>query len=549
MKKLRTISLMLSLTLIAGCSSPIESKRTVILNNSLPTSIVINSLVSGFSKEPLYGLGGEMIRAEGQGDLWAKNMSDKYGVDITLHVNYTAPSEAIAASESKVILANTDILLPLDDYLKDNKVWNTLPQAMRDIYKINGETWAIPLGFELEPHSRLIRKDWLQQLGLTAPTDIYEFEDILKKFKDNSSQLGDGNSITPLAVNNMIEDMLDIWEAFGIHFSQSKERDVTYRSSVSWDVENAFYMDQMLKPDAILALQYIRNLYSNGLVEQIYNSDGKIDTSKVYDNTQAKQDGRVGSYLSVMGDEYDTELAENILINTKDKTIDYSRQADLNLIESFYTALQPISGTVEKPIQYQKNIAADGNAYVLPKDMREPKESINFFVDLLFSSKQSFLECFIGTDDIWTIDSTNHVTINKPENLKNELCLAGLNSYVLGLYDQSDFSYSLSNNDITKAQQSFENKKADMRVKKISNALANGQCIVLNGVQTTPLSQLSKDSTSDYLGTLLYNAIANPNMTVTKAIDEYRSSCKIAGMQTYLDDINTNAFAKSIQTY
>ena len=63
---------------------------------------------------------------------------------------------------------------PMTKYLENNETWNSLPVEMQEAYLIDGEIWALPMGDVSNMFTRTMRKDWLDNLGLEAPTTLDE---------------------------------------------------------------------------------------------------------------------------------------------------------------------------------------------------------------------------------------------------------------------------------------------------------------------------------------------------------------------------------------
>ncbi|MEN8906410.1 MAG: extracellular solute-binding protein [Clostridiales bacterium] len=98
--------------------------------------------------------------------------------------------------------ANMGGVLDLNQYLDENKdsltnMWDLLGED--NIYwdqdPENDILWALESKlFQNKRINTFVREDWLKKLNIDEPTNIDEFEDMLKAFKDNSSKLLGSNS-------------------------------------------------------------------------------------------------------------------------------------------------------------------------------------------------------------------------------------------------------------------------------------------------------------------------------------------------------------------
>ena len=107
--------------------------------------------------------------------------------------------------------ANMGGVLDLASYVEDYRsllpnMWNWLGET--NIYwdksPVTGELWAIET--KLATTNRIntfVRKDWLEALGLSAPTTKQEFEDMLIAFRDNADTLlgADADKMIPYSVS------------------------------------------------------------------------------------------------------------------------------------------------------------------------------------------------------------------------------------------------------------------------------------------------------------------------------------------------------------
>jgi len=92
-------------------------------------------------------------------------------------------------------------LQPLNDLLekygKNTKTSWLWPDAWRTMSTSDGTIWALPGTPPLNPYILYLRKDWTDKLGLKMPTNIDEYEAVLKAFKEKDPA-GNGATI-PLA--------------------------------------------------------------------------------------------------------------------------------------------------------------------------------------------------------------------------------------------------------------------------------------------------------------------------------------------------------------
>jgi len=104
-------------------------------------------------------------------------------------VTYSYPTVLTYANMGGVI----DLASYVDDYKSDlPNLWNWLGESniYWDKHPIDGTLWAIE-GRRAEQQRivTFVREDWLNKLGLKAPTTTQEFEDMMIAFRDNAQTL------------------------------------------------------------------------------------------------------------------------------------------------------------------------------------------------------------------------------------------------------------------------------------------------------------------------------------------------------------------------
>ncbi len=194
-------------------------------------------------------------------------MSERYGVKINVISNSYAEDgtfkSAFSGVDKKTFsglleaesigylqeIINSDLAVPLDDYLADNAVWNALPDDFKDTFKINGHIYAIPAYVTDYMSSRIFYKDVFEQTGINV-ADL----DSLKEFVTDYAK-ATGNYAIDLYGTN---DIADILNAFGLYKGEGLSIPISY------DPTEDCYIDFLTKGTAADALEYLRELYVAG---------------------------------------------------------------------------------------------------------------------------------------------------------------------------------------------------------------------------------------------------------------------------------------------
>jgi putative aldouronate transport system substrate-binding protein len=152
-------------------------------------------------------------------DMINEHFNVDYKPEIIPQGDYAEKSSAIVASGSMPDMvgfpaddtrfyqwANEGAFLPLDDYLEKFETLSKIPDHVYDSFKVNGKIYGIPRYSNPYPLTPIIRKDWLDNLGLEMPKSYEELEKVAIAFtkedpdkngKDDTYGLAIGENINP----------------------------------------------------------------------------------------------------------------------------------------------------------------------------------------------------------------------------------------------------------------------------------------------------------------------------------------------------------------
>ena len=266
-------------------------------------------------------------------------------------VNFFSPSNIIKA-------VNDNTIEPLDDYLKDNENWNSMPEEYRNLYIVNGKIYGISAGYEGSFFTRSFRKDWLDNLGMKVPETADELLEVARAFTVDDP---DGNGIddTYGLTSSKFWNLQDIFQAFGVKLGNTGENPIT------WDPATGLWQDSMLKPEMADALAYIKKLYDSGYL------DASFLTNQGNNMRENLWTGKAGSTFYWVTHACRQAVAE--MKNT--------------IPEAKWVEIPALKG---KRTQQLNNRVMGGLIYVLVKGTNQPRETVNTFIDMLFD-KDIFL--------------------------------------------------------------------------------------------------------------------------------------------------------------
>ncbi|MBQ3705770.1 MAG: extracellular solute-binding protein [Clostridia bacterium] len=176
-----------------------------------------------------------------------------------------------------------EILIPLDDvidqYMPNYKAYlDADPALAQSLKSSNGKTyqigWLIPQNINTDSHL-FINKVWLDNLGLSVPTTVEEFEKVLIAFRDQDAD-GDGNPSNEIpmggTLRNLVDGIAHLMNFWGVAYNDI---------DIALDDEGRVYSPltaEGLRP----ALETISRWYNEGLIDvEAVSQDSNAAEAKI----------------------------------------------------------------------------------------------------------------------------------------------------------------------------------------------------------------------------------------------------------------------------
>ena len=181
-------------------------------------------------------------------------------------------------------LAEQGAIIALDDLLPRYAptLWNRVPQQVWDVVRAaspDGKIYYIPQVESDLSLTGMIRKDWLDRVGLEVPQTIAEYETVLEAFRDQDANgNGDPTDEIPTSGRQGARWMDHLFVPFGVAMSEGYPLWDTYNGEVTYAG-----VTQNMKD----ALAWIADLYQRDLLdkEALLNTrqmwDGKVRADRV----------------------------------------------------------------------------------------------------------------------------------------------------------------------------------------------------------------------------------------------------------------------------
>lgn len=267
---------------------------------------------------------------------------NEYATKVDLAFATGDVSEVVLMSTAQYVkYAQAGLLHDLTDlYNKSAFKKNLKDASVVDALKINGKLYAVP--FERGNGTvTYVRGDWLEKLGMKAPTNYAEFIEMLRAFKNRNPDGLPPEQVIPITAAGLVntEYPLDIYLR---EFYQDASPDfVTIKGGV--------WVDGMVQPNMAAALERMRAAYAEGLI------DKEIITNKTSTARDKWYSGKTGVFNYWAGQWNDT-MQRSLVPNA------------------------PAGKTTPIPvIKEARYIERPGTSWVIPKKTKDPKAVFKFW--------------------------------------------------------------------------------------------------------------------------------------------------------------------------
>lgn len=456
---------------------------------------------------------------------WIDEMSKHYG--IKFKVNYLPRPEYM--TKFQLMMTAGDIsgmgwifggsyymdyardgaILQLDDLLKDNVVWNSLPEVMRHSFDINGKMWGISDAQTPNGFARAIRKDWLDKFGLSVPKTMDEFKVAMQKFTENDPD-GNGKADTIGMTTSGVWNIQDIFMAYDASTNHIGGNCVTTDPNL-----NFTFVDNLLKPGAVDALNFLREAYTKGwLDKETFTNTG----------TQMRERLLSGKYGSTY---YWIDWVNSWDVNVK--------KNDPNGAFTYITALT--SNRLNKKI----NPMSEGGApWVVLANTKQAKEVVNTFVNIFFGDEYGWLSGRWGVyDKTFTLNPDKTLTLKIDPVTKSGWSTPGIGGQIPSKGWTDDIYFAAYENS-TPEQIAMAKKWAASRTNYFSEGMKSNLLYYFAADLKEPNSEIWRNIGQDM--TKLFEETVAAAITGTKTVEQalidYRAKGKALGATRALEEAN-----------
>ncbi|MGG4552715.1 extracellular solute-binding protein [Paenibacillus sp. FSL W8-0186] len=304
-------------------------------------------------------------------------------------LNTSLASGSLADIVTLTILDNSSVR----NALKAGVFWDVAPyldeypnlaaisQDMRRSASIEGKLYGVPLQKQVARNGVIVRKDWLDKLGLPVPNTTDELMQVAKAFTEQDP---DGNGV---------KDTTGFMDRSDLVFGAFKTLSSYFGTPSVWSVSEDGQVTPEFESEGYLkTMDYMKELYDNGYINQDFAVTAKTDQQQNF------AQGKAGIYVGALFD------SKNLLNLAK------GIQDDMELV--MINGITSTGNESDRAIWSTSN--GVGGLLAFPKsevkDEEELKRVLKFVNDLM--SEEVYTLMTYGLEDVhYTIDENKAVTI------------------------------------------------------------------------------------------------------------------------------------------
>ena len=285
--KLASVSLA-SMLLLAGCSEKTSNNSgdgekdngkteiswlNILHTASPPTDTIINELEKKTNTEIKFS--------------WIPDASKEE------RINTALASDSLADIVTLTILENSSVRNSLksgmfwniEDYLDEFPNLKAIPEEMLKSASTEGKLYGVPFQKDLARNGVVLRKDWLDKLGLEVPKTTEELMEVAKAFTENDP---DGNGKN---------DTTGFMDRSDLIYGVFKTVSSYYGTPNTWEVDSkGEFVPEFETQGYIKTMDFMKKLYDNGWINKDFAVTAKTDQQQNF------AQGKGGIYVGALFD-------------------------------------------------------------------------------------------------------------------------------------------------------------------------------------------------------------------------------------------------------
>ncbi|MFB3159824.1 extracellular solute-binding protein [Neobacillus sp. 179-J 1A1 HS] len=279
-------------------------------------------------------------------------------------LNTALASDSLADIVTLTILENSSVRNALksgmfwnvDDYLDEFPNLKAISKDIRTSASIEGKLYGIPFQKDLARNGVVIRKDWLDKLGLDVPKTTEELMEVAKAFTEKDP---DGNGKN---------DTTGFMDRSDLIFGAFKTLGSYYGTPNNWQVDNKGNFTSEVETDGYIeTMDYMKELYENGWINKDFAVTAKTDQQQNF------AQGKAGIYVGALFDAKNLQTMAAGIQDNMELALINDMTSDSNSERAIWSAGNGIGGLLAFPRSEVKDEAELKRLLKFVNDLLEPE--------------------------------------------------------------------------------------------------------------------------------------------------------------------------------
>lgn len=172
----------------------------------------------------------------------------------------------------------------LDDYIDEFENLKKLKENVLANTRVNGKLYTLYQGRPLSRQGIIYRKDWADNLGLSAPTTTDEFMEMARAFTEDDP---DGNGK---------DDTFGVTDRSDLVYGAFKTVASWFGTPNEWGEKDGQLLPEFMFDEYKQTMDFFKEMHENGYINQDFPVTSKTDQQEFFKN------GSAGIYVGSMGD-------------------------------------------------------------------------------------------------------------------------------------------------------------------------------------------------------------------------------------------------------
>ncbi|WP_336989676.1 extracellular solute-binding protein [Bacillus infantis] len=255
-------------------------------------------------------------------------------------INTALASDSLADIVTLTMLDNSSVRNSLksgmfwnvEEYLDEFPNLKAISQDTRESASIEGKLYGVPFQKDLARNGVVLRKDWLDNLGLSVPKTTEELMEVARAFTEDDP---DGNGQ---------DDTTGFMDRSDLIYGAFKTLSSYYGTPNIWEVDSdGNFTPEFETENYVKTMDYMKELYDNGWINKDFAVTAKTDQQQNF------AQGKAGIYVGALFDSKNLQTMAEGIQDQMELALVNDMTSDANSERAIWSAGNGIGGLLAFP--------------------------------------------------------------------------------------------------------------------------------------------------------------------------------------------------------